>query len=264
METLSDAFFIPFDASITDHSLPENFTYPFDYVPHPLCIVASEKLQRYLEQQNDWQHNFGLEEQEGAVIGKMFGVLVVKTKQHEMGFLMAFSGKMAGGNHLFKFVPPVYDALTEGSFLNIGMKELTRINEEIKVLVNSSPTGRSKDIEKLKKVRKSNSTALQEKLFDQYIFLNKYGKEKSLRELFRKDGNGRPPSGAGECAAPKLLQYAFQHSMQPIAMAEFWWGQSPKSDHWKHGEYYPACLEKCAPILAHMLEGLDIDIKPNR
>ncbi|RZJ17244.1 MAG: pseudouridylate synthase, partial [Acinetobacter sp.] len=65
-----------------------------------------------------------------------------------------------------------------------------------------------------------------------------------------------PPAGAGECAAPKLLQYAFQHHFKPLALTEFWWGQSPKSATWKHKHFYAPCKEKCGPILKHMLEGI--------
>ncbi len=71
-----------------------------------------------------------------------------------------------------------------------------------------------------------------------------------------------PPAGAGECAAPKLLQYAFQHHLMPLAMAEFWWGASPKSEVKKHQQYYPACTGKCQPILKHMLVGMQMDENP--
>ena len=124
------------------------------------------------------------------------------------------------------------------------------------------PEAYAEQIQVLKTLRKSHSVSLQNEIFDQYHFLNQAGEEKSLREIFENAFYKNPPAGAGECAAPKLLQYAFQHQMQPIAMAEFWWGLSPKSDFWKHGHFYPACHEKCAPILAHMLSGIEMDEKP--
>jgi len=259
----TDNFFSPFDQSIASYSLPERFTYPFEYAPHPLCLLASTELQLYLNQQKEWEHNFGLVDgKEKVIIGKMFGVLVVKTEQNKIGYLAAFSGKLAGGNHHSKFVPPVFDMLTEGSFLNKGMTELTSINQKIKALEELKTTESIAKIDELQKLRKKNSTALQEKLFDQYHFLNKAGEEKSLREIFQSCNNTNPPSGAGECAAPKLLQYAFQQKMKPLAIAEFWWGLSPKSDFWKHGHFYPACKEKCEPILSHMLKGIEMDEKP--
>lgn len=78
----------------------------------------------------------------------------------------------------------------------------------------------------------------------------------------RADGTETPPAGAGECAAPKLLQYAYIHGLKPIAMAEFWWGNSPKTEIRHHGYYYPACKGKCEPILQHMLKGLDVEPDP--
>ncbi len=251
---------MPFEESIEAYSLPERFTYPFNYQPHPLCVLAAQDVQLHLNTQKEWEHNFGLVDgQAGAVIGKMFGVLLVKTEQNEIGYLAAFSGKLAGGYHHAKFLPPVFDALTENSFLNIGMQELSRINEEIKTLHELETTEGIEKISSLQKLRKENSTALQAKLFDQFYFLNQAGEEKSLRAIFQATLNPNPPSGSGECAAPKLLQYSFQHNMKPLAMAEFWWGVSPKSDFRKHGSFYPACRDKCEPILAFMLAGIEMD-----
>ena len=257
--TSHHTYFTPFEELIVASSLPKRFTSPFDYEPHPICLLAAKNLQNYLQHQQEWQHNFGLDQnQEGAVIGKMFGVLVVQTQDNELGYLAAFSGKLAGANQHSKFVPPVFDGLFEGSFVNVGMLELTRINQEIKALEEENSEENKAKIEALKTLRRTNSVALQDQIFDSYHFINQAGKEKSLREIFTK-----PPSGAGECAAPKLLQYAFLNHMKPIAMAEFWWGLSPKSDFWKHGHFYPACKEKCEPILAHMLDGIELDEKPS-
>ncbi|WP_439882129.1 pseudouridylate synthase [Pontibacter sp. MBLB2868] len=259
-EVPESEFFIPFGRSIDTYTIPESFTYPFSYKPHPLTLLASAELQCYLRKQEDWVHNFGLETgQEGVIIGKMFGVLVVETKQHNIGYLAAFSGKLAGGYHHAKFVPPIFDALANDSFLNAGMQELSRINAQIVLLLEDESETSLDKISMLQKLRKSNSIALQSQLFDQYHFLNQAGEEKSLRKLFQGITNNNPPAGAGECAAPKLLQYAFRNQMKPLAMAEFWWGQSPKSDFWKHRHYYPACREKCAPILAHMLTDIPLD-----
>lgn len=117
-------------------------------------------------------------------------------------------------------------------------------------------------IESLKKDRKEKSNALQQQLFEQYAFLNQYGQTKSLYDIFSETVFGKPPSAAGECATPKLLQYAFLNGYKPLAMAEFWWGASPKSEIRVHGQFYPACTGKCKPILAHMLQGIDIDDDP--
>ncbi|MEM0542680.1 pseudouridine synthase [Flavobacterium sp. j3] len=113
-------------------------------------------------------------------------------------------------------------------------------------------------INQLKEERKEKSAALQQQLFTEYAFLNKNKELKSLAEIF----NGNPPAGSGECAAPKLLHYAFQHDLKPICMAEFWWGKSPKSEVRKHQQFYPACMGKCEPILKHMLKGIETDKNP--
>ncbi|MCF0054633.1 pseudouridylate synthase [Dyadobacter sp. CY356] len=260
--SFADTIFSRLDESLVVYDLPAKFTFPFDYEPHPLALLAVEKLQSHLENQEEWDHNFGLKaDQEGAVVGKMFGVLVVKTEYDEIGYLSAFSGKLAGGNHHSKFVPPIFDGMADGGFLNAGMEKLSLINHQIKVLEDQLSENQEK-VEYLKANRKAHSISLQQEIFDQYNFLNQNGEEKSLCDIFEDASYRNPPAGAGECAAPKLLQYAFQQNMQPIAMAEFWWGLSPKSDYWQHGHFYPACHEKCKPILEHMLAGIEMDEKP--
>lgn len=229
-----------------------------NHEPHPLCLLAAGQLQLHLGHQDEWEHNFGLSAgKEGPVIGKMFGVLAVKTQQQEIGYLAAFSGKLAGGNHHSGFVPPVFDSLSDNSFLNRGMAELTRMNREIGRLEELRPEAGKEQIDLLKAARRNHSASLQKELFEHYHFLNQAGEEKNISEIFKNASVRKPPSGAGECAAPKLLQHAFRHHMKPLALAEFWWGLSPKSDFWKHGHFYPCCREKCEPILAHMLSGLD-------
>lgn len=114
----------------------------------------------------------------------------------------------------------------------------------------------------MKEVRKQRSGQLQNFLFEQYVFLNVLGKERGVKEIFAETPLEKPPAGAGDCAAPKLLQYAFKNNLKPLSMAEFWWGKSPNSEIRKHRQFYPACRGKCFPILTHMLEGMDIDEDP--
>jgi tRNA pseudouridine32 synthase/23S rRNA pseudouridine746 synthase len=253
-----DQVFIPFENATDNVPLPAGFHSPFALQPQPLGLEAASHLQTFLSRQQEWRHNFGLQTGvEGPVIGKMFGVLAVRTNTNEIGYLAAFSGKLAGSNHHTGFVPPIFDSLDPGSFLNSGMLQLGRINAKIKALETTQGEVQEQ-LHILKTERKEHSYALQQKLHGQYAFMNQAGITKSLPELFQAAGYKNPPAGAGECAAPKLLQYAFLHQMQPLAIAEFWWGLSPKSDYWKHGHYYPACEEKCRPILNHMLSGMDI------
>lgn len=237
--------------------LPKQFTLMLNNVPHPLCVLAAKQLQVYLQTQQEWKHNFGLTpDTEGTVIGKMFGVMVVQTEDGMVGYLFAFSGKLAGANKHSKFVPPVFDTLAEDGFLAPGMKELSRMSAVIKQLQLEQPIGYETTLKQLKTDRKNYSITLQQQLFDHYFCLNQQGLAKSLHDIFNEASYKNPPAGAAECATPKLLQSAFQHNLKPLAVAEFWWGQSPKSNHWKHGEFYPCCKEKCEPILAHMLSGM--------
>ena len=117
-------------------------------------------------------------------------------------------------------------------------------------------------IASLKTQRKARSASLQQQLFEQYNFLNANGDTKSVIDIFKDTARKRPPAAAGECAAPKLLHYAFKHNFKPIALAEFWWGKSPKSEIRTHKNFYPACQGKCKPILGHMLKGLAVDDNP--
>ncbi len=337
-----------FKKDLSGIATPERFTFPFCYTPHPLSIIASEELQHYINHQQDWSHNFGLGDNIGQqVIGKMFGVLVVRDENDMLGYLCAFSGKLAGKNDHPHFVPPVFDMLTKDSFflqeetvineLNSRINDLeqntigshlrdslqqlnTQAVQEVTALKNklkNQKVDRKQQRDKaaniltpaeyhhfeadlikqslrdkhllsvlqtkwairiseaqhqvdqyvsklndLKNERKARSAALQNRLFEQYVFLNGTGETKNIRNIFWEFNQSVPPAGAGECAAPKLLHYAFSHGLTPIAMAEFWWGDSPTSEIRQHQNYYPACKGKCEPILTHMLKGMMIEDNP--
>lgn len=243
-------FFIPFKGYTKGIPIPKTLNDPFDYSPDTLSLMATNEVQDHLMNQKKWIHNFGLNSSaSGKPIGKMFGVLVVQNRDDQLGYLSAFSGKLAGGNHHARFVPPVYDSLAEGTFLTPGMLQLKQINNEIKELTFSGCKS-THQLMLLKEKRKSLSQQLQSKLFDSYKFLNTKGHTKTPRELFVN-----PPAGAGECAAPKLLQYAFQHHLRPVSMAEFWWGIPPSHNSIEriHKHFYPACKDKCEVILKWML-----------
>ena len=114
----------------------------------------------------------------------------------------------------------------------------------------------------LRQRRRSMSDELQRWLFMQYRMLNARGEERDLIDIFSTTTHAVPPAGAGDCCAPKLLQYAYSHALQPVCMAEFWWGESPRQEIRHHLSYYPACRSKCLPILTHMLQGLDVEPNP--
>ena len=218
---------------IADIPLPERFTYPFCYEPHPLCQMAAEEVKREIERILPTE-------------GKMFGVLVVKAEEG-LGFLAAYSGLLEGRNDWPYFVPPVFDA--------------------------QQPDGHFKQTERAISAKggdKQMSQELQLWLFHQYRMLNAKGETKDLVDIWQdyhcspriRNKYPLPPGGTGDCCAPKLLQYAFSHGLRPICMAEFWWGPSPKSEIRHHGQFYPACRGKCKPILTWMLQGLDVDPNP--
>jgi len=182
-----------------------------------------------------------------AAKGKMFGVLVVRAENGDLGYLATFSGKILDEPHPTHFVPSLFDVSTNDSFITKGMLELKGISEVMK------SASLDEEYEQLKMQRKNRSYELQHQLFASYVFLNSKGESKSLVKIFADYGSKIPPAGAGECAAPKLLHYAYQHQLTPIAIAEFWWGKSNKSASRKHLAFYPACHDKCVPILGFMV-----------
>ena len=222
----------------SDYPRPERFTYPFCYEPHPLCLLAVEEVKQEIER---------IQPKEG----KMFGVLVVEGMTQGDGspvsFLAAYSGLLEGRNDWDFFVPPVYDAQQPDGYFKQKEREIMASVDH-----------------------KEMSQALQLWLFRQYRMLNARGEEKDLVEIWQdyhsspriREKYPLPPGGTGDCCAPKLLQYAYQHDLKPVCMAEFWWGPSPKSEVRHHGQFYPACSGKCKPVLAWMLQGLDVDPNP--
>ena len=347
---------------------PRQFTYPFCYEPHPLCIAAAKEVQRYIEESGVWA------EEKGP--GKMFGVLCVRVRVSEkgkeksekgkvksekgkeksekyeegekekIGFLAAYSGLLAGRNDWDYFVPPVFDAQQPDGYFKTEERAISAINKEIEAILKSDTyiTQRSlyestkqtvdialqqmrsrvaeakqkrdtrrreaehdgmpltveeqaemvhesqhlkaeqrrlkqqcstmleelhrpvveheERVATLRRQRREKSDALQQWLFRQYRMLNANGEERDLIDIFGETINAMPPAGSGDCCAPKLLQYAYANGLEPVCMAEFWWGDSPKQEIRHHLHYYPACRSKCLPILTHMLCGLDVEPNP--
>lgn len=222
---------------------PVRFTYPFCYEPHPLSCQAAAEVQQYIATHEEIRRD--------ADNGKMFGVLVVESAEG-LAFLAAYSGLLAGRNDWPYFVPPVYDAQQpDGHFKTT--------EREISLTTRHSPL-----------TSKQMSQELQTWLFHQYKLLNARGEVKDLVDIWQeyysrpklRQKYPLPPGGTGDCCAPKLLQYAYQHYLHPVCMAEFWWGQSTKEELRQHLNYYPACRGKCMPILTWMLQGLDVDPNP--
>lgn len=340
-------YFHHFDTALQQSERPAQFTYPFCYQAHPLCIAAAQQVSNQLAGSELWQQHRN-SQNPGDPVGKMFGVLVVENRYGELGYLAAFSGKLANRNHHPGFVPPVYDLLDQENVFVEESEAINGINQQIdqleqspqwqkiqlelihvtkeaelaisrlqqsmivtrkqrrttraaleqanltklqkvlqleqlaqqsvaekRILADSKQHWTAQieqaqlqvddyqsQITRLKEQRKQRSHQLQHQLFSNYQFLNAQGKIAVLIDLFKNTQSPIPPAGSGECAAPKLLQFAYQHQLKPIAMAEFWWGDSPRSAIRRHGKFYPSCNSKCLPILTHMLQGLDVEANP--
>ena len=145
---------------------------------------------------------------------------------------------------------------------NADMQRLKRHHKHLIAEAQAHFDTLNHDIEELKSLRQQKSAALQMQLFAEFRILNARGEVKDLCELFAPPAQGAPPAGSGECAAPKLLQYAYLNHLEPIAMAEFWAGASPRGEVRHDGAFYPACNGKCKPILTFMLEGLNVEPNP--
>ena len=309
--------------------LPDSFTDPFRYSPHPMVSKAGELLMNRIRNSSELSKIFAE--------GKMLGVLAVAHGEglKEIGYLAAFSGNAGGMSMIDGFVPPIYDLLApdgyfkmkeaEISALNAEIafeeksSELVRLREELKVAettmaadlsrqkarmailkaerdqirsevledTRSSELTRQSQHEKaelrrmksrweeqisdlkvqidrheskinsMKRRRKEMSDTLQEWIFRQYIVHNCLGESRSILDIFA-DSGVVPPGGTGECAAPKLLEYAFRHGLKPLAMGEFWYGESPCTAVRTEGHFYPSCTSKCGPLLRYMLQGMEL------
>ena len=297
----------------TDIEPPSQLNNPFNYEPHPLCLLAAEEVKKYVRAHADLLAD--------AEKGEMFGVLIVKPgpssptrpspcppyregaitseadnnslpKQGGLewvsprpigrgkgegpfGFLAAYAGLLAGRNDWDWFVPPIYDAQQPDGHFKQTEAKISALNKEIESLeaqlqsndssaetpsLNREGRGGS-PLLSLKHQRKQMSNDLLLWLFEQYNLINYKGEVRNVVDIWRDYHNSPkllrkfplPPGGTGECCAPKLFQYAFQHGLKPLAIAEFWWGESPKREIRHHFQFYPACNGKCKPILSWQL-----------
>lgn len=307
-------------------SLPDSFTDPFRYTPHPLVIQAGDLLVHRIRSSSALSAIFAE--------GKMLGVLAVAHGEglKEIGYLAAFSGNVGGMNTIEGFVPPIYDLLDPDGYFKTKEAEISTLNADIasaetgadlasiRMELTKAETSMAEEISKqkarmailkaerdqirsevledtrsnelirqsqhekaelkrikaywdgvisglkgrldeqmeriheMKRRRKEMSDALQEWIFRQYIVHDNSGESRSIFDIFADSGLV-PPGGTGECAAPKLLDYAFRHGLKPLAMGEFWYGESPRTAVRTEGHFYPSCTSKCGPLLGYMLQG---------
>ena len=161
--------------------------------------------------------------------------------------------------HASDLTPEEQEALLNQSrFEKAELKRIRQRHDEALAEISDEMADFQRRIDLLKARRKTMSEALQERIFRLFVVTNAHGEQRDLVEVFKPLGT-LPPAGAGECCAPRLLNYAFNHSHRPVCMAEFWWGASPVGEVRHHGHFYPACRSKCKPILDFMLQGLDVE-----
>jgi len=334
---------LPLHPIHTDMMPPEQMNNPFDYEPHPLCIMAADEIKHFLQGrttsngQSAEPSFFDSDSPEGKAFlhevqeGKMFGVLIVR-KDTSLYYLAAYSGQICGRSDWKGFVPAVFDYLQPDGYFKTHEKEIELMGDRISQLENDKEFLRmkqelentrreatqeterysqifkegkrqrqlrrqqgaiskeeeermiresqfqkaelhrikkhyadsirqeetqiqafEKEISTLEQQRKDASRHLQKWLFSHFEMLNAQGESRNLMEIFAETAFKIPPAGSGECCEPKLLQYAYAHELTPLAMAMFWYGESPKMEIRKHGYFYPACNGKCKPILNWML-----------
>ena len=208
---------------------------PFCYTPTPAIVEAARTLIARIDATPALRTLFAE--------GKMLGILQVEMPEPRSDdggdplvmpepdpasrFLYGFSGLAGGSAFVEGFVPPIFAWKPED-------------------IVGTSPEA---------------SRRLQDWLFEQYVVVNGRGERRSIRQIFADRGLV-PPGGTGDCAAPKLLQYALTHGLKPLAIGEFWYGASPAREVRRSGSFYPACTGKCGPLLSYMLQGLDVEPNP--
>lgn len=212
--------------------LPEKFTFPFSYTPHPLVREAAERLIERISSDSELDALFSE--------GKMLGVLLCSDGDAAVT-LHGFSGLAGGRAVVDGFVPPIFDFTDPRGYFRLREAEISEM-----------PPGEE---------RKEASQELQRWLFGQYVVLNARGGRRSVLEVF-SDRGLVPPGGTGDCALPKLLQYAYLNGLVPRAFGEFWYGASCGSQVRLQGAFYPSCTGKCGPLLGWMLQGLDVDENP--
>lgn len=227
------SFLHPINCTI---DIPEKFTFPYEYTPNKLCIKAAKDIIAHLKETCPYPITSGKGE------GKMFGVLIACKEEEKQNptniyFLAAYSGTITWKEDTDYFVPAIF---------NLPNNIIPNTAEE--------------------------SRKLQLWIFHQYHLLNSLGETKDIIEIFedyyskyKNSSNSTsflPPSGTGECCAPKLLQYAYQNHLHPLCMGEFWQGEPLIGEQRFHNNWYPSCQNKCKPLLTWMLKGIDVEENP--
>jgi len=234
--------------------LSKNSSSPYVMNP-PLPIQKAKEAALLLQEALDFHQALDFEGEKlistdylfGKARGQMFGILVCEDKEGNEVTLKAFSGQYDGAWLIPGWVGPVADP---SSFDQIVRESNTLLHE----LTDRITWGKSVDSPMLVQQRKALSQSVLLELYSLYKFRCIDGRTKTFSDIF---GSKLPPTGTGDCCAPKLLNWAFSHDLQPLSMAEFYYGLSNRSGSREHKAFYGPCDDKCQPLLKHML-GLDI------
>lgn len=184
--------------------------------------------------------------------GLMIGSLVCKEKKsNKKKVLFCVSGisrqieiKKSSFNFDYEIVPPIVSNEKINSALQKNDKEIHILTEKINAGEKELISQRTKlTDESLKNV------------FSLYNFTRFDGKSISLNKIIENHNEKLPPTGTGDCCAPKLLSYAFSKNLQPLSMDEVFYGKNTKNK--ENLKSYPPCDERCGFILPSIL-GLEI------
>ena len=265
------------DCSISPSSLKAKTTPPHEFSAaghcrrcgkyHGLgagnCRIACLQLMELFTKQNNislstqWnpnEANLSLTPLFGEERGKMFGVMECIDPHGAQLFLHALSGQFNGHWLVNGWAQPVF---SPQSFAELNQDEEKKIKELGRRMIHVPE--RSAQWYALRNERRTRSRNLMSKIHDLYHLTNFRGETRSLREVFQSERGQNPPTGTGDCCAPKLLNQAAIRGVTPIGISEFFWGKDNRSGTRRHGQFYPSCREKCTPIMGFLLCGLEKD-----
>ena len=209
------------------------------------------------------------EERKGQ--GVMIGALVCWEKSEKTGRRVVLYA-VSGNNKQLKITRPSYNPFVEKSIfvpsivpsdkIDSALKEndlqIHKLTEQINKLTLVNKT--SEERKQLINQRTRLTDESLKKVFNLYKFKQYDGKSISLNKIITQHGNHLPPTGTGDCCAPKLLSYAFAHELEPVSMDEVYYGRDTKNK--QNGVSYPPCDERCGFILPSIL-GLEILYRDN-
>ncbi|MDA0336783.1 MAG: hypothetical protein O2782_16590 [bacterium] len=224
--------------------------------PTAAVMVEAVRLRRFLDAHRDAADGFSTRHLLEPGAGKMFGVMLCRDTDGQLGTLRAFSGEWETWEAPAGWVPSsghLEEYVAERSQTETAVAVLTQQIRDLQALPTSKPLRRQ--IETIKIERGHLSRALTDRMHAAYRFDNVLGEVLPLTQV--EVGGSRPPTGMGDCCAPKLLQAAIRGGLAPLGMVEFWWGSSSAVHPRVEGVYYDACRSKCYPILGFLLRGME-------